>query len=149
MAENRLDRSKETRANTTQKAAWVQPDLLPTPTPRDGVAYHWVRVSTLGQNDPGNVSSKMREGWTPEKASDHPEMQIMHSENERFKDNVVIGGLMLCSAPVEMVEARNKHFQQMTNSQMESVDNNLMRENDPRMPLFNQRKTQVKFGKGT
>jgi len=61
----------------------------------------------------------------------------------------VIGGLMLCKAPSEMVEQRTDHFQHQTDSQMNSVDNNLMRENDPRMPLFNDRKTKVTFGKGT
>jgi hypothetical protein len=70
-------------------------------------------------------------------------------EQERFKDNIVIGGLMLCKAPSEMVEERTEYFQQQTDSQMRSVDNNLMRESDPRMPMFNERKSKVTFGKGT
>jgi len=106
-------------------------------------------VSTQGQVDATNVSSKIREGWEPVKASDHPEITMVSVENERFKDNVVIGGLMLCKAPIEMVEERNDYYNQQAKSQMESVDNNLMRENDPRMPLFNERKTKVTFGKGT
>jgi len=61
----------------------------------------------------------------------------------------VIGGLMLCKAPAELVEERNDYYNHQTRSQMESVDNNLMRENDPRMPLFNDRKTKVTFGNGT
>ena len=69
-------------------------------------------------------------------------------EQERFKDNVVIGGLMLCKAPVNSL--KNVCLLQRTSqSQMSSVDNNLMRENDPRMPLFNERKTKVTFGNGT
>ena len=95
-----------------------------------------------------NVSSKLREGWTAVKASDHPEITLVTIENDRFKDNVVIGGLMLCKAPVEMVDERNAYYNQQSESQMSSVDNNLMRENDPRMPLFNDRKTKVTFGKG-
>ena len=70
-------------------------------------------------------------------------------EQERFKDNIVIGGLMLCKAPVELVEERNAYYNEQAKSQMSSVDNNLMRENDPRMPLFNDRKTKVTFGTGT
>ena len=69
-------------------------------------------------------------------------------ENEKFKDNVVIGGLMLCKAPQELVEERTAHFKQQTDGQIQSVDNNLMRENDPRMPLFHDRKSKVTFGKG-
>jgi hypothetical protein len=70
-------------------------------------------------------------------------------EQERFKDNVVIGGLMLCKAPKELVEERNEYFAEQSKAQISSVDNNLMRENDPRMPLFNDRKTKVTFGNGT
>ena len=70
-------------------------------------------------------------------------------ENEKFKDNVVIGGLMLCKAPTELVDERTEHFKEQTSNQIKSVDNNLMRENDPRMPLFHERKSKVTFGKGT
>ena len=82
------------------------------------------------------------------KATDHPEIELVSIENERFKDNVVMGGLMLCKAPVELVQERNAHYDQTNDAQIRSVDNNLMRENDPRMPLFNERKTKVTFGKG-
>ena len=82
------------------------------------------------------------------KASDRPEITLVTIENDRFKDNVVIGGLMLCKAPVEMANERNDYYQDQASSQMQSVDNNLMRENDPRMPLFNGRKSKVTFGKG-
>lgn len=149
MAENRLKRDLETRDNTTRKRAWKRPELLPNPEPEDGYEFHWVRVSTQGQADATNVSSKLREGWEPVRASDHPEITMVTVENERFKDNVVIGGLMLCKAPKEMVEERNGYYQEQAQAQMQSVDNNLMRENDPRMPLFNERKTKVTFGKGT
>jgi len=148
MAENRLDREQETREKKTRKRAWTKPEVLPTPTPQEGYAFHWVRVSTRGQADPTNVSSKLREGWEPVKAVDHPEIELVSIENERFKDNVIMGGLMLCKAPVELVEERTEYYQKVTDSQMDSVDNNLMRESDPRMPMFNNRKSEVTFGKG-
>ena len=148
MAENRLNREQTTREKTVQKRAWTRPEVLPSPTPEPGYEFHWVRVSTQGQVDATNVSSKLREGWEPVKASDHPEITMVTVENDRFKDNVVIGGLMLCKAPEELVEERNEYYSEQTQSQIHSVDNNLMRENDPRMPLFNERKTKVSFGKG-
>lgn len=147
MAENRLSRELETREKTTRKRAWNRPELLPNPTPEPGYTYHWVRVSTRGVSDPTNVSSKLREGWTPVRADAHPELQLLTSEDARFKDNVVVGGLMLCKAPVEMVEERNEHYKQVADSQIRSVDNNFMRESDPRMPLFSERKSNVTFGK--
>ena len=148
MADNRLDRELETREKTARKTAWKRPEVLPSPNQEEGYVYRWIRISTRGNVDGMNVSSKLREGWTAVKASDHPEITLVTIENDRFKDNVVIGGLMLCKAPVEMVNERNAYYNQQSASQMASVDNNLMRENDPRMPLFNDRKSKVTFGKG-
>ena len=148
MAENRIDRELTTRETSTLKKAWTRPEVLPTPTPQPGYAFRWIRTSTQGQSDATNVSSKLREGWEPVKASDHPEITLVAVENERFADNIVIGGLMLCKAPIELVTERSEYYKQQTDSQIHSVDNNLMRENDPRMPLFHDRKSKVTFGKG-
>ena len=149
MAENRLDRELKSREKTTRKNGGKRPEVLPSPNPEPGYEFRYIRVSSLGNVDATNVSSKLREGWEPVKASDHPEITLVTIENDRFKDNIVIGGLLLCKAPVELIEERNEYYQQQTKSQMESVDNNLMRENDPRMPLFHERKTKVTFGNGT
>jgi len=148
MSENRTRRDNETRDKQTRKRSWAPSELLPSPTAEDGYEYRWIRVSTQGQSDPTNVSSKLREGWEPVRAEDHPEITMVSVENDRFKDNVVMGGLMLCKAPAEMVDERNAYYNSQTESQMKSVDNNLMRENDPRMPLFNDRKSKVTFGQG-
>ena len=149
MADNRINREQTTREKTTRKRAWQRPEVLPSPTPEPGYAFHWIRVATLGQIDATNVSSKLREGWEPVKAEDHPEITMVTVEQEKFKDNIVIGGLMLCKAPKEMVEERTEYFGQQSKAQIASVDNNLMRENDPRMPLFNDRQSKVTFGNGT
>ena len=148
MAENRLKRDAETRETTARKKSWSRPTVLPDPIPQDGYKFHWVRVSTMGQPDSTNISSKLREGWEPVRAEDHPEIFSDAVADVRFKDNVIIGGLMLCKAPLELVAERTEYYDNMAQSQMRSVDNNLMRENDPRMPLFNDRKTKVTFGKG-
>ena len=150
MAENeqRTARENETREKTGRKQAWVRPEVLPNPTPEDGYVYRWIRVSTRGVSDATNVSSKLREGWEPVKADAHPEIFTDAVIDNRFKDNIVVGGLMLCKAPEEMVAERNDYYKQQTAAQMQSVDNNLMRESDPRMPLFNNRKSEVTFGKG-
>lgn len=149
MAENRINREQVSREKTARKRAWQRPEVLPSPIDQPGYEFHWVRVSTQGTVDATNVSSKLREGWEPVKAEDHPEITMVTVEQERFKDNVVIGGLMLCKAPKELVEERNEYFAEQSRAQISSVDNNLMRENDPRMPLFNDRKSKVTFGNGT
>jgi len=148
MADNRTNRELATREKTERKKSWQRPEILPTPNKDDGFEYRWIRLAIQGQDDPTNISSKLREGWEPVKASDHPEIFLASVENDRFKDNVVMGGLMLCRAPTELLEERNAYYREQTDSQIRSVDNNLMRENDPRMPLFHDRKSQVSFGKG-
>lgn len=148
MPEVRLDRDLEKRERVQRKPAWKRPEVLPSPNPQPGYVFHWVRVSTRDQADATNVSSKLREGWEPVLAKDHPEIFLMSVESERFKDNIVIGGLLLCKAPEELIAERNAYYNNQTQSQMRAVDNSLMRENDPRMPLFNERKTTVTFGKG-
>ena len=148
MAENRLARELETREKTERKRSWVKPDVLPNPIAEPGYDFRWVRLSTRGESDPMNVSLKLREGWEPVKAIDHPEVFLSAVENDRFKDNIVIGGLMLCKMPAEINNERRAYFQDVTNKQMQSVDNNLMRENDPRMPLFKDHRTKVTFGTG-
>lgn len=149
MSQNRTNRELETRETTVRKKSWTRPEVLPTPNPEEGYKFHWVRISTRGEADPMNVSGKLREGWEPVKASDHPEIFLAGIESDRFKDNIVVGGLLLCKAPVEMVEERNDFYTQQAEAQIRSVDHNFMRENDPRMPLFNERKTKVSFGRGS
>ena len=147
--ENRLNRELNTRAKDERPRSWAPPTLLPDPAPEAGYTYRWIRVSTLGQADPRNVSSKIREGSEPVRAVDHPEISMyLDNDNARFKDNVVVGGLLLCKTPTEMVDQRNAYYQQQAEAQIRSVDNHFMRENDPRMPLFSERKTTVSFGRG-
>jgi hypothetical protein len=149
MADNRNNRDLTTRAKDERPRSWAPPTLLPDPAPEPGYSYRWIRVSNLGQADPRNVSSKLREGWEPVRAADHPEISMyLDNDNARFKDNVVVGGLLLCKTPTEMVDQRNAYYQQQAEAQIRSVDNNFMRENDPRMPLFSERKSSVTFGRG-
>lgn len=148
MAENKLSRELETRAVQERPKQWAPPELLPEPDKQPGYAYRWIRVSTLNNSDPRNISAKLREGWEPVTLSEQPKFQLLADPNSRFKDNIEVGGLLLCKTPTEFVEQRNAHYQRQTDNQIEAVDNNLMRQNDPRMPLFNERRTEVSFGKG-
>jgi hypothetical protein len=147
---NRTPRDLESREKKA-RAVYVPPSTLPEPIPAPGYVYRWIATSIMGQADPSNVSKRLRDGWEPVAAKDHPELQ-MYAHNERDGNgSVEMGGLMLCRKTTEMADARNEYFARKALSQMESVDSSFMRENDPRMPLFNERKTQVSrsgFGKG-
>jgi hypothetical protein len=149
MAETRIPREFDSRAKQERPKTWMPPQTLPDPKPEPGYEFRWIRVSTLGNADPSNVSSKLREGWEPVKASEHPEIQLMGTGSGRFPDSIEIGGLLLCKTPTEFVDQRNAFYQRQTDGQMQSVDNSFMRENDARMPLFRERKSEVSFGRGS
>lgn len=148
MATNRLQRELESRTQSERPKQWSQPELLPEPDKEPGYAYRWIRISTINQADPRNLSSKLREGWEPVRLEEQPKFQLLADPQSRFKDNIEIGGLLLCKTPTEFVEQRNKHYSTQAEAQMDAVDSSLMRQSDPRMPLFSERKSTTTFGKG-
>jgi hypothetical protein len=145
----RATRDLESRELTERPKQWALPELLPEPDKEAGFSYRWIRVSTLNAPDPRNLSAKMREGWEPVRIEEQPKFQLLADPNSRFKDNIEIGGLLLCKTPTEFVQQRNAYFQKQSQNQTEAVDNNLMRQSDPRMPLFNERKSTTSFGNGS
>lgn len=149
MAEPRGQRELETRAVSERPMQWMNPELLPEPDKHPDYAYRWIRVSTLNTADPRNLSAKLREGWEPVPVEEQPKFRLLVDPNSRYKENIEIGGLLLCKTPKDFVRQRNEYFAQQTQAQTEAVDNNLMRQSDPRMPLFKERKSATSFGKGT
>jgi len=149
MTTNRTTREIETRAVQERPKQWMPPELLPEPDKQPGYDYRWVRVSTLNASDPRNISSKLREGWEPVGIEEQPKYRLLTSGDGKFKDNIEIGGLLLCKTPVEFVSQRTEYYDKQTQAQTEAVDNNLMRQSDPRMPLFKENKSSSSFGKGT
>ena len=103
---NRNSRNTETREESKRKVSWTRPSLLPTPEPKDGIEYRWIRTSTLGNSDNTNVSSRFREGWTPVRKEEHPNLQVVSDIDSRFTDNIEVGGLLLCQNDTENVQAR-------------------------------------------
>lgn len=148
MAENRLARELESRESAQRNKVWTPPQTLPAPNPQPGWVFRYIRTSTMGVADPQNTSAKFREGWEPVKAEDHPELMHHSDPNSKFKGNIEIGGLLLCKAPEELMQQRDDYYAQQAKAQLSSVDNNFMRLNDERMPLFSEKKTTVSFGKG-
>jgi hypothetical protein len=149
MAENKLIRELETRAVQERPKQWMQPELLPEPDKQPGFSYRWVRVSTMNNADPRNLSAKLREGWEPVSVEEQPKFRLLADPNSRFKDSIEVGGLLLCKTPTEFVQQRNDHFANITQSQTDAVDNSFMRQSDARMPLFTEKKSSSSFGKGT
>ena len=148
---NRKSRDSETRVEMQRPMVWRAPETLPSPEPRPGWTHRWVRTSTMGVADPGNISSKLREGYEPCKAEDYPELMMHASTEGRWKGNIEVGGLLLCRIPSEILESRMQQHDQKNKLQMESVDNTFLRERDARsnMAMIVDKKSKVTFGSGT
>ena len=146
---NRTPREIEDRELSSRPKSWAPPDVLPEPDKEPGYAYRWIRVSTLGQADPRNVSSKLREGWEPVMLEEQPKFRLLSDPNSRFKDNIEIGGLLLCKTPQEFVDQRDAYYAKKAKDEAEAIDSTLMRQSDPRMPMFKERKSTTSFGRGT
>ena len=142
-------REVETRETEDRVTHYRPPSNLPDPIPQDGYNFRWVRTSILGEPDNRNVSMRYREGWEPCLAEDHPELMIMSDVNSTFEGNIVIGGLMLCKCSKELMEARDEYYNTKSKEQATSVNQNFMRENDPRMPLLEtEHRSETTFGVG-
>jgi len=148
MAENRKPRELEERLMVERPKQWAPAELLPEPDKQPGYKYRWVRISTLNAADPRNLSGKLREGWEPVPLEEQPRFRLLADPTSRYKDNIEIGGLLLCKTPDDFVDQRNAYVNKQTVAQMEAVDNTLMRQSDARMPLFRESKSSSSFGKG-
>ena len=147
--QNRSARELDTRQMMQRPEAWRPPETLPMPDDRPGWTHRYIRISTMGTADPSNISSKLREGYEPCKAEEYPELMMHASIDGRFKGGIEVGGLLLCRIPSEFMAQRAKYYENLNKSQVDSVDNNFLRENDPRMPLFSEKRTKVTFGSGS
>jgi hypothetical protein len=150
MADNRITREVETRTTLERPKQWQAPELLPEPDKQEGFSYRWIRVSTMNTADARNISKSLREGWEPVKIEEQPQFKLLMDPNSRFQENIEVGGLLLCKTPNEFVAQRKAHYDNITQTQAEAVDNNLMRQSDARMPIFKESKstTSKGFGKG-
>ncbi len=147
MAE-RTTREAKSRANTQRRKPWAPPSKLDAPDAPIGFKHRWVRTALRGEDDLTNVHSKLREGWEPVRADEYPDMGDRYPVIQEGKNAGVIGvgGLMMCRIPEETVEERTEYYREQTRNQMKAVDENLMREQHPSMPIHNDRKSRVTFG---
>ena len=149
MSEQPIDRT--TRAATTRQkserpVAWKPPSLLDAPDAPDGFVHRWIRAEMLGHDDKPNFTKRLREGYEPVRADEYPNFECAVIEDGKYKGVIGVGGLILARLPVEVAESRKDYFAQKTSQQMTAVDNDLMREQHPSMPISRERSSRVSFG---
>tara|TARA_R100001126_G_C4851559_1_gene162285 strand:+ start:681 stop:1157 length:477 start_codon:yes stop_codon:yes gene_type:complete len=145
---NRTPRNASSRSSKAARKPWKPPQLLETGPPPEGMHHRWVRTHIRGESDKTNVHMRFREGYEPVHPSEVSDLDLPVIDSGNHAGTVGVGGLMLCKIPEETVKERNAYFAQQTDQQMNAVDNDLMRDEHPAMPISKERKTQVSFGRG-
>jgi len=142
-------RKNETREVNARKRGWVPPFNLEAPEPPEGYHHRWVRFEFRGMTDDKNVTSRIRSGYEPVRADEYPDrLDLPVLSDGKFKGIIAVGGLMLMRCPIEVKEDRDEYFANLTNDQQQSVDNDLMKEEHPSMPISKERQSRVTFGGG-
>ena len=147
MTDRTTPRSDVTRAKTARRRPWAPPSKLDAPKPQDGFKHRWIRTHLRGDDDQMNVHQRLREGYEPVRADEYPDQQFASVEEGKHEGVIGNGGLMLAKIPEETVEERTEYFRDQTRNQMTAVDQDLMKEQHPSMPIEKSRRSKVTFGK--
>ena len=142
--------SSETKS--VRNKPWTPPSSLDAPPAPKGFVHRWIRTEFMGQEDTGNVSKKLREGWEfvraeeiKNKLGDHDYPVIRKGQ---YQGLIGVGGLVLARITEEIVEQRKQYFKNITADQIKAVDNDILREQRPEMPINVNRQSRVTFGGG-
>ena len=142
----RTSRKNDTREKSSRRKPWAPPSRLDAPDPPEGYVHRWIRTAMRGEDDKMNVNSKLREGWEPVRKDEYPDYEAPTIEEGAYAGVIGQGGLMLCRLPEETARERNEYYGLRSREQMVAVDQDLMKEQHPSMPISNSRQSHVTFG---
>lgn len=143
---DRTTRTADTREKESRRKPWAPPSILEAPAAPEGYAHRWVRTSIRGEEDKGNVFNRLRQGYEPVRADEHPGFQAPTIDDGKHAGIIGNGGLILTRVPVETANERTAYYGGRTREQMVAVDQDLMKEQHPSMPINQQRQSRVSFG---
>ena len=145
---NKSPRKIETREIKARKRGWVPPSSLEAPEPPEGFHHRWVRAEFRGEQDEKNILGRLRSGYEFVNISEYPDRADLPSILEgKYKGVIGVGGLLLMRCPIEVKEDRDKYFESLTDDQRKSIENDLMKEEHPSMPISKERQSRVEFGR--
>ena len=146
---DRTTRTEQSREKNSRRKPWIPPSTLDAPDPPEGYTHRWIRESVMGNDDKKNLSARLREGFDLVRADEYPDFEAPTVDSGSNIGVIGVGGLILAKVPVETVNERNAYFKEQTQTQMEGVDQNYMRESDSKMPIKGgdiNRQSKVQFG---
>jgi len=144
--EKRTSRASQTREKTSHKKVWSPPSSLDAPPAPNGFRHRWVRVESMGFQDTKNIAGRLRSGYELVRADEYPDSDYPVIEDGKYAGVIGVGGLVLTRVPEEIAESRSEYFARQGIEQDKAVDNDLMKEQHPSMPINVDRQTRVTFG---
>ena len=142
----KTSRASQTRAKTTKKTVWTPPSSLDAPPAPDGYHHRWIRAETMGFDDTKNMSGKLRSGYELVRADEYPETDYPTINDGKYQGVIGVGGLLLARISTELVQSRKEYFDNLTRQKDEAIENDLLKEQHPGMPINHDRQTRVTFG---
>jgi hypothetical protein len=142
----KTSRASQTRDKVKKPTTWTPPSSLDAPPAPEGYRHRWIRVEVLGFDDTKNVSGKLREGWELVRADEYPEQDFPSLTTGKYSGVIGVGGLVLARIPEEIAQQREAYYQDQTKQRDEAVNNDVLKEQHPSMPINNERQTRVTFG---
>ena len=147
MTIDRKPRSENVREKDSRPLTWKPPSSLDAPAPPEGYKHRWLRMEANGIDDRKNLSARLREGFELVRAEEYPEWDLPTISDGKHAGVIAVGGLVLARIPIDIVRQRNEYFQNQTREQIQAVDNDLMRDQHPSMPMMRpERQSRVSFG---
>ena len=142
----KTSRASQTRDKTSQKKVWTPPSSLDAPPAPDGFHHRWIRAETMGFDDSKNMAGRIRSGYELVRADAYPGSQYPTVTEGKYKGVIGVGGLLLAKVPIEIVKSREEYFNSMTQDANDAIENDLMKEQHPGMPINAERQSRVTFG---
>jgi hypothetical protein len=142
----KTSRASQTRVKTAKKTVWTPPSSLDAPPAPDGFHHRWIRAETMGFDDTKNMAGKLRSGYELVRADEYPETDYPAINDGKYKGVIGVGGLLLARISLELVKSREAYFNNLTKAKDEAIENDLLKEQHPGMPIDIDRQTRVTFG---
>jgi len=139
-------RASQSRAKEKRPTTWAPPSSLDAPPAPKGFKHRWLRTEVLGFDDTKNMSGKLRSGYELVRADEYPDDIYPTMKEGKYAGVIGVGGLVLARIPEEIAQSRTEYFKRQTQERNEAIDNDLMREQHPSMPINADRQTRVTFG---
>ena len=144
--ENKTSRAAVTRSKTERPKEYKPPSSLDAPTAPDGFRHRWIRAESMGFNDTKNIHGRLRSGYELVRADEYDADQYPTVLDGKYAGVIGVGGLLLARIPEELAQSRMDYQQRQTEGQDESVETDLLRDQDKRMPIKIDRNSKHTFG---